>query len=143
MLSLEEPEESVAMSPLYLVFSLPFSEKVNLPLYEPEPACGLSNQDLTYELIPGDSSLPDWVLFDAEARVVDLEIDESVTFGGPAVKVQIEAKYGEVTKQIAFAVSFINESFALMELPQPDEEAPKIDETSVSVLNKSEFKLLS
>ena len=95
MLSLEEPADAAVMSPLYLVFTLPYSEKINLPLYEPSPLCGLSNTDLTYELT--SESLPDWIIFDADARSVEVEIEETVTFTG-SVNVNIDATYSGLSK---------------------------------------------
>lgn len=102
VLSLEEAEDHVAISPLVLVFNLPYSQNIDLPLYEPSPNCGLSNADLSYEVI--NESLPDWVLFDADGRTVELDIDETVELSSP-VKVEIEAKYNGLSKSISFAVT--------------------------------------
>ena len=115
---------------------MPYTESINLPLLEPQPACGLSNDDLTYELVSSDS-LPNWATFDAQDRVVDLEINDSVTQSG-SVRVEIEAKYEDVTRQISFAVSFINGSEPIEQEPvvptvEPEPEPePEVVEVKAS-----------
>ena len=53
--TLAEPDDVDSVSPLYLVYELPYFEFINLPLYEPSPACMLSNDDLTYEIDESDT----------------------------------------------------------------------------------------
>lgn len=101
---LVEPEDGpTEMSSLYLVFDLPYSQLIKLPKYEPSPACGLSNDNVDYTLAL--DNLPDWVIFNAEDRTVELAIDEDVSFN--TVKVQIDATYDSHVKTVSFAVSRI------------------------------------
>jgi hypothetical protein len=45
------PKDAKPFSPLYLVFNLPVAMTVELPLFEPDPACGYSNADVLYQVL--------------------------------------------------------------------------------------------
>lgn len=72
------------MSVLMMTYELPFSAKVQLPLYEPMPACGKKNSDLIYELV---GEVPDWVYFDVQKRVVEIETDDDKSLYGSSVPI--------------------------------------------------------
>ena len=72
------------MSVLMMTYELPFSAKVQLPLYEPMPACGRKNSDLKYELI---NEVPDWVTFDEQKRVVEISTDDDKSLYGSNVPI--------------------------------------------------------
>jgi len=54
-------------SEVLLIFELPLENNIKLPLFEPVPSCGYTNDVLTYEFV---SSQPDWLDFDQEKRTV-------------------------------------------------------------------------
>ena len=90
IIELIEPEGSVALSALQMVFSLPWSKEVQLPLYEPNPTCNVSNEDLKYEL-QGDA-IPDWVVLDEDKRLIVMETEDEELFG-TAVTVTVSVTY--------------------------------------------------
>lgn len=58
--------ETTTFSPLYLVFNLPFTQTIKLPLLEPSPSCGKSNADVEYSLVT--EQLPIWMSFSEKQR---------------------------------------------------------------------------
>ena len=43
------PDDTI-VSPINLVLNLPYADSIDMPLYEPSPLCGYSNQDVSYQL---------------------------------------------------------------------------------------------
>jgi len=86
-----------------MVYELPFQQTFKLPLYEPEPACGLSNRDVEYAF---NDPVPEWVVLNASKRLVVLE-PQDVSLFGRNFPFRIRASLGKVETQISFAVNFI------------------------------------
>ena len=102
-----EPEDS-RFSSLYLAFSLPLNLKISLPLYEPEPACNLSNADVDYSIVENGNPLPDWVTFDVESRTLTAQSADPLLLG-QTFKLELKASYlDKASASMKFAIVIID-----------------------------------
>lgn len=133
VLELLVPADAKAFSGLYPIFSLPDAFTISLPVYDPSPACGLSNTDVLYEVV---GELPEWATFKQDEREVDIDVDDAGLVG-TAWPMTFTATYRSITQEITFAVSFIDntkksvEPVQEQEEPEPEpEEEPAEEETA-------------
>lgn len=77
ILEIVDPDQKV-ISALHLVFEMPFIKTIELPLFEPEPHCALTNADVVYTL---DDSAPDWVTLNTLTRKVEIDVDDQKLLG--------------------------------------------------------------
>ena len=109
---LVEPDDS-KFSSLYLAFNLPLDLKIYLPLYEPEPACNLSNADIDYSLVDNDNdssnpSIPDWITFDVESRTLTAQSNDPKLLG-ETFKLELKATYQDkASASMKFAIVIID-----------------------------------
>ena len=78
-------------SALQLVFEVPFTELIKLPLFEPYPACGLTNKDVSYTI---QDNAPTWTEFSDADRTVALSIEDLELLQQP-VSVEVKAVLGK------------------------------------------------
>lgn len=103
VLELLKPEKTT-FSPLYLVFNLPFTQTVDLPLFEPSPTCGKSNAEIDYTLV---GELPDWIKFSKKQRQL-VATSEDPELIGKTFPVELEAKLEQALASIKFAIVFLD-----------------------------------
>ena len=115
------PEDAPRFSPLYLIFSLPYSTKIDLPLFETEPVCALTNADLSYSIV---GNAPDFMEFDEQSRTITASTEDE-SYVGKTVRVKMQASYEGVTKDINFAFVFIKESTPPPLEPVEEEPVPE------------------
>lgn len=71
---------------------MPFIKTIELPLFEPEPHCSLTNADVDYAL---DDLAPDWVTLNIKDRKVEIDVDD-LELIGTSVPIQITASLKEL-----------------------------------------------
>ena len=73
---------------------MPLKKQIHLPLYEPDPGCGLSNKDVEYEFV---GEVPEWITFDEKSRTITAETSD-VGLIGLTSNIEMIARYGQLTK---------------------------------------------
>ena len=77
--------------------------KIQLPLFQPDPACGHSNTDFLYQV---SGNIPTWATFYAEKRTVEMNTDLANLLGS-SFNLKFTATFESIVKEISFKVNFV------------------------------------
>ena len=111
------------------------SQAIELPLFEPMPSCGNTNDNLDYELVGEALS---WVTLNKKDRIVELATDDEKLLGR-AITITVKASLGNLVQEMSFAMTFLKKAEAAP-LPTPDPEPQPQPEEEKKEDKKEEVK---
>lgn len=101
----EDSNSSISQfSPMYQVYEYKSSILVNLPRYEPYPACGFSEAQVSYSL--ADSRRRDWLEFNKNERTALIYPSLALDLQGKSETVTVRATFQSYAQEVNFKVIF-------------------------------------
>lgn len=78
--------------------------RVDLPRFEPSPSCGISEQQVEYQVAPGSEQV--WLSLIGKERVATIDASKARSFAGQIVPVTITASLQGLAEDVEFEVLF-------------------------------------
>ena len=82
------------ISPINQILELPTQQSFDMPLYEPDPLCGYSDQDVNYQLLTNaNGQPPSWISIDASKHKIVLDVEEDESLYGEDFSFKLKATF--------------------------------------------------